>query len=412
MKSYTNNECRICNCKELEIVLDLKPSPLADSYITKELLCEKQDLFDLNVYLCSKCGLLQLLTVVEPEEIYIDYLYKTTTSIGLPKYFLHSASAIIDKYNIAKNSFIIDIGSNIGSLLQGYKNLGMKVLGIDPAISIAKEATNMGIETLPIFFTSDTAQDIVSKYGKAKIINSNNMMANIDTINDLVQGIKVLLDDDGIFIMETSYILHLIDNMVFDTIYHEHLSYFALQPIQYLFNQNDLKVVDVEIIDTKGGSIKYFIEHNKSQLISSNVKKMMEIEKSRNLYKKDIYFNYMNNINKQKELLLNTLQKIKLKGKKICGYGASNTTTTLLHHFEISEYFDYIIDDNEIKIGRYSPNYHIPIVSSKFIYQEQPDYIIIFAWRFADIIIEKHKDFLDKGGKFILPLSKFKIIEK
>jgi len=410
MKNYKNDKCRICASKELEEVLFLNPSPLADNYVSKSQLSDKQELFDMNVSLCKQCGLVQLLTVVEPEDIYIDYLYKTTTSVGLPQHFVDSALNIIKKYNIEKHSFIVDIGSNIGSLLHGYKNFGMKVLGIDPAKDIAKEATTNGIETLPIFFTSLTAQSIVEKYGKAKVINSNNMMANIDKINDLVIGIKVLLAEDGVFVMETSYLLHLINNMVFDTIYHEHLSYFGLKPLQYLFEENGLRVVDAEIVDTKGGSLKCYIEHDKNKKISQNVFDIIENETLQKLYEKKIYQEYQNKISKQKELLVDSLQTIKKYGKKVFGYGASNTTTTLLHHFEIAKYFEYIVDDNDIKIGRFCPNNHLPVVSSNVIYERKPDYIVIFAWRFADVIIKKHQNFLDNGGKFIIPLPKYQEI--
>ncbi|MFA6196749.1 MAG: class I SAM-dependent methyltransferase [Sulfurimonas sp.] len=410
MGSYKNSKCRICSSEKLTKVLELNPSPVADSYISKEQLNLTQELFEMDVFLCSACGLAQLLTIVHPEDIYIDYLYKTTTSVGLPQHFLDSASSIINKYDIEKESFIVDIGSNIGSLLSGYQNLGMKVLGIDPAVAIAKEATSMGIETLPIFFTSESAKEIVNKYGKAKIINSNNMMANIDTINDVVKGIKTLLAEDGVFVMETSYILHLIDNMVFDTIYHEHLSYFGLKPLQYLFEKNGLKIVDAEIVETKGGSLKCFVEHNKNQEVSPNVLEIMNTESSRNLYEPQIFTSYMNKINIQKNLMLEALQSIVDEGKTVYGYGASNTTTTLLHHFGISKYFDYIIDDNVIKIGRYSPNFHIPVVASDIIYENKPDYIVIFAWRFADIIMSQHQRFLDNGGKFIIPLPTYRVV--
>lgn len=411
MKSYKNDKCRICASDELDEVLFLHPSPLADNYISLSQLKTEQELFDMNVSLCKKCGLAQLLTVVEAEEIYIDYLYKTTTSFGLPQHFVNSASNIIKKYNVETESFIVDIGSNIGSLLQGYKNFGMKVLGIDPAREIAKEATTNGIETLPVFFTSMSAETIVQKYGKAKVINSNNMMANIDKINDVVQGIKILLDDDGIFVMETSYILYLIDNMVFDTIYHEHLSYFGLKPLQYLFEKNGLKIVDAEIVETKGGSLRCYIEHDKNQKVSQNVFDILENEISRNLYQKDIYLTYMDNINEQKKILIKFLEAIKQEGKKIYGYGASNTTTTLLHHFEIANYFDCIVDDNKIKIGRFCPNNHIPVVASDIIYQDKPDYIVIFAWRFVNIIVANHQKYLSQGGKFIVPLPYFKCID-
>ena len=412
MNSYKNSRCRICESDKLKKVLHLRPSPVADSYITKDDLDKKQELFDMDTHLCSECGLVQLLTVVEPEDIYVDYLYKTTTSMGLPQHFIDSASSVIEKYQLKKDSFVVDIGSNIGSLLSGYKSQGMKVLGIDPAVEIAKEATQNGIETLPIFFTQDTAKEIVNNYSKANIINSNNMMANIDKINALVVGIKELLADDGVFVMETSYLLHLIDNMVFDTIYHEHLSYFGLKPLEYLFHKNGLKVVDAEIVSTKGGSLKCYVEHDKKQDVSQNILDIRISEQKRELYSETIYEQYSVKIQTQKNLMLEFLEKITSEGKTVCGYGASNTTTTLLHHFEIAKYFEYILDDNEIKIGRYSPNFHIPIVSSDVIYDKKPDYIVIFAWRFTEILLKKHQRYLDDGGTFVLPLSEFKIINK
>ncbi len=412
MKSFKITQCRICASEALEGVLYIKSSPLADKYILKDRLDEREEIFDMTVSLCKECGLAQLSTVVEPEDIYNDsYLYKTTTSIGLVQHFIDSATSIIERYQLEKDSFIVDIGSNIGSLLSGYQTQGMKVLGIDPAVEIAKEATANGIETLPIFFTQESAKDIVRKYSKAKIINSNNMMANIDKINNLVVGIKELLADDGVFIMETSYLLHLIDNMVFDTIYHEHLSYFGLKPLEYLFEKNGLKVVDAEIVSTKGGSLKCYVEHNKNQEVSSNVLEIRAMEKSRKLYEVLIYEEYTLKINNEKKHILDFLEKVTSDGKTVCGYGASNTTTTLLHHFEIAEYFEYIVDDNEIKIGRFSPNHHIPILPSDVIYEREPDYIVIFAWRFKDVIIKKHQAYLQNGGKFIVPLAEFAVIE-
>jgi SAM-dependent methyltransferase len=411
MSSYKNDKCRICDSKKLNKVLALAPSPIADSYINKYQLELKQELFEMDIYLCQKCGLAQLLTVVYPEDIYIDYLYKTTISVGLNQHFLNSASSIIKRYELKKESFVIDIGSNIGSLLSGYKAKGMRVLGIDPAVEIAKEATSLGIETLAIFFTSESALEILNKYGKAKIINSNNMMANIDTINDVVKGIKTILDDDGKFIMETSYLLHLIDNMVFDTIYHEHLSYFGLKSLVYLFHKNGLKVVDAQIVNTKGGSLKCYVEHDNGQNVSQNVINILKNENDRGLYDFNIYKEYSLKIDKEKNNIVSKLKQLKDSGKTIFGYGASNTTTTLLHHFEIAEYFDYILDDNKIKIGRYSPYFHIPVVSSDEIYNLQPDYIVIFAWRFKDIIISKHPKYLKDGGKFIVPLPIFEMLE-
>lgn len=413
MGHYRNDSCRVCNSKDLKIVLPLEASPLADSFVTKEQLNLEQKLYEMDVYKCSCCGLVQLIDVIEPEDIYIDYLYRTNTSVGLPKHFETAAGKIVKKFSVKKDSLVLDIGSNDGSLLQGYKNFGLKVLGIDPAVEVAKEATERGIETLPIFFNSQKADELITDYGKAKIITCNNLIANIDNLNDFVKGIKKFLDKDGIFISETSYLLGLIDSMVFDTIYHEHLSYFGIKPLEYLFEQNDLMIFDAEVVETKGGSLRFFVTHlSKKKEISANLKELKTIENNRKLYEDNIYLEYESKINKSKETLNNFINNAIKDGKKIVGYGASNTTTTLLFHFELNNKIDYIVDDNEIKIGRYSPNSHIPIYSSEKIYEDNPDYIIVFAWRYADIIINKNQKYLDNNGTFIIPLKEFKEVSK
>jgi len=410
MSHYTNDCCRICNSKDLSLALPLKASPLADTYITRSMLDTTQEIYDMSVYLCNNCGLVQLTSVVAPEDIYIDYLYRTTTSVGLPEHFNKSAQDISKKYNLKENSFIMDIGSNDGSLLKGYKQLGMKVLGIDPAQEIAKEATQNGIETLAIFFSKDISLELGKKYPKASIINCNNLIANIDDLNDFVAGVKNMLDENGVFICETSYLQSLIENMVFDTIYHEHLSYYGLKPLEYLFQKNGLKVVDAQIVNTKGGSLKCFVEHDKKQNVSNNVLKIREDEKQFNLYTQKTFDIFYKKIELEKSKLINILSDLQQNQKKVYGYGASNTTTTLLYHYELNPYFNIIMDDNKIKINRYSPGFHIPIISSDIIYEESPDVIVIFAWRFADTIIRKHEKFLKNGGKFIIPLPELKII--
>jgi ubiquinone/menaquinone biosynthesis C-methylase UbiE len=413
MGHYKNSKCRICGCTELDVVLPLKASPLADSFVTKEQLDIKQDIYDMDLYKCAECGLIQLLDVVHAEDIYIDYLYRTNTSMGLPEHFIEAAKSAIEKYSLKSGDFVLDIGSNDGSLLMGYKQLGMRVLGIDPAHEVAKEACARGIETLDIFFNAKIAKELVAKYGKANIITCNNLIANIDDLNDFAQGIKIMLADDGVFVSETSYILRLIDNMVFDTMYHEHLSYYGLKPLEYLFRKNGLRLVDAESIDTKGGSIRYAVVHDNSDIKESeSLVNLQKVEEERGLYGKEIYKEYEARIEVAKERVVTFIDKALAEGKKVVGYGASNTTTTLLYHFELNDKIEYLLDDNKIKIGRFSPGSHIPVYSSDKLYEENPDYVIMFAWRFADMIMAKHTKYLENGGKFIIPLNEFREIGK
>lgn len=412
MGYYKNNRCRVCNSADIQKVISFAPSPLADSYITNTQLHTKQDLYPMDVYKCDVCGLVQLIDIIEPQDIYIDYLYRTNTSIGLPEHFIQGANEVIKRFHIPQKSLILDIGSNDGSLLQGYKNLGMRVLGIDPAKEVVKEAISKGIETLCIFFDLEEAKKLMKEYGKAKIITCNNLIANIDNLNNFMQGVKKMLDDDGVFIGETSYLLSLIDSMVFDTIYHEHLSYFGIKPLEHLCKVNGLMLFDAQVVETKGGSLRFFITHiNTSKQKSTNLLRLHEIERERFLYHKKIYAKLEDNIEKIKIKLVRFINKVLEDGKSIIGYGASNTTTTLLYHFGLNDKIKYIVDDNVIKIGRFTPHNHIPIYSPDKIYEDNPDFIIIFAWRYTDMIIEKHHQYLENNGTFIVPLKEFSLIQ-
>lgn len=413
MGHYKNNKCRICDSENIIVVLQLEASPLADGFVTKEQLGIEQNVYDMDVYKCQECGLVQLVDVVEPEDIYTDYLYRTNTSIGLPEHFVKAAESIVSKYAIKTNSLVLDIGSNDGSLLKGFKKQGMRVLGIDPAKEVAKEATLSGVETLADFFNASLATRLVQKYGKATIITCNNAIANIDNLNDFVKGIKNILDSGGIFVSETSYLLSLMESMVFDTIYHEHLSYFGIKPLEYLFNNNGLKLFDAEIIETKGGSLRYAVAHaEENRAETESLIQLKQIENKRKLYETHIYKEFDRNINKAKNELTEFIDNALKEGKQVVGYGASNTTTTLLYHFEINDKIKYIVDDNIIKIGRFSPHKHIPIYGTNKLYENAPDIVIVFAWRFADMIIAKHQRYIEEGGTFVVPLPILKMVNK
>ena len=403
----TKSKCRICDSESMSKILPLKASPIADAYIKKNDIGLKQSKYDLSVFLCRSCGLVQLITVINPSILYNDFLYKTDTSLGLTDHFMKLASKMTKKLDLIKGSLVVDIGSNDGSLLLGFKNNNMVVLGVEPACGIAKDADDSGIRTWCTYFSLETSKKILDEHGRAKVINCNNTFANIDEINDFVDGFKYLLDNNGTLIIETSYIFNLIDSLVFDTIYHEHLSYCSLTPLEYLFNKHRLKVVDVETVDTKGGSIRCYIEHDIGQDVSESILEMRSNEKK--LYSLDVFNDFAFNIEKQKDKCKAFLEKN--NSTKIYGYGASHTTTTMLFHYEIYDYIEKIIDDNEIKIGRLSPYSHIPVVSSKLLYSDAPDFVVIFAWRFSDYIIEQHKKYLENGGIFIIPLPEFRIIK-
>ncbi|WP_167884447.1 class I SAM-dependent methyltransferase [Leptospira ilyithenensis] len=410
---YKRKICRLCNSPDLVLALPLKASALADEFLPKEMLHKEQPTYPLDLFLCKKCGFSQLVDIVIPKAIYIDYMYETVSSLGLVEHFKRYAKEIVTELSLGKDDLVVDIGSNDGSLLRAFKSNGTKVLGVDPAREIAKKATESGIETLPDFFTLELAQKITQSHGKANVITANNIYANVDELEPLTLAIRELLADDGVFVFESFYTLEWIKNMVFDFMYHEHLSYFSVKPVQEFFDRLGMELVDVWPIPTKGGSIRCFIQKkNGKRKIKPSVEKYIADEKAFKLHDLETYKKFENEINIRKQAVLDYINPLLASGKTIAGFGASATTTTLMYHFELEGKITFIADDYKVKQNTFSPGHHIPVLPPEAIYEKNPDYIFIFAWRYTDPIVAKHQKFLDQGGKFIVPLPNLKIIEK
>ncbi len=258
LKVYRRTSCRLCNGTNLQLALPLGRTPLADAYVSSPDIV--QETFPLDLYLCHDCGFVQLLDIVSPEGIYIDYIYETVSSLGLVEHFRRYAEQVIDQYQLSSGSLVVDLGSNDGTLLRPFKEQGMRVLGVDPAREIAGKATQSGIETLPIFFNAQTAHEIREKYGRAIIITCNNLFANVDDLDDMVEGIRYLLAPNGVFTFESFYLVDYIQNMVFDFAYHEHLSYFSVKPLLKFFQKHGMELIDAKRIPTKGGSLRYSVQ--------------------------------------------------------------------------------------------------------------------------------------------------------
>jgi len=414
LKNYKHrNDCRLCGTTNLELVLPILPSAIGDAFVSKEQLGELQQLFPLDTYICLECGHLQNLDVVDPEILFRNYTYRTSASMGLVDHFRQYAESVVNGLGIEGNSLVVEIGSNDGSLLKAYKSHGMRVVGVDPAKSIAAVATSEGIKTLPEFFTSAIAKVILDEYGPAKLMCANNVFAHADNIADIVRGIRSLLAPDGVFVFEVSYVPDIIDNFVFDTIYHEHVSHHALIPLERFFNSLDMAMFDVERVSTKGGSIRGYAQplSTGKRPKSDRLIKMVSEEDRRGIALPEIYRDFYMEIEKRKRGVLAYLDKAIAEGKTIAAYGASTTTTTLLYHFELETRIKYILDDNPVKFNMYSPGAHIPVYSSSQLYtSEPPDIIVILAWQYAAPIINRHSRFIEQGGRFLVPLPDMKIV--
>ena len=398
--SYIRKSCRLCDSNNIKVVLPLQKSPLCDAYLE---LPKKQKFYNLNLCLCNECGFSQIDTVIDPEIIYRDYIYVTTSSPGLQAHFEKYALEVCNFLNLDKSKLTVDIGSNDGTLLKVFQKFNHNVLGIEPSVKAASSANENGIETLSEFFDIGLANAIVDQYGKASLITINNLFANVDNLNEFVEGINVLLDSNGVLVIESSYLLDMIDNMVFDFIYHEHLSYFSILPLVRFFKQFDMQLIHVHEVGTKGGSLRYYWARNNSKWSPSKEVEELTLREVKAGINTEKFKDYETRIEAVKFQLLEFLEKH--KEEKIVGYGASATSTTLISHFELHKYFSYLVDDNVDKVNTFSPGYHVPVYSPKKLINDKPDIIVILAWRFKGEIINKLDNIF--YGNVVVPLPYF-----
>ncbi len=391
--------------------MTLAPTAIEDAFVPAERLGEVQETYPLELALCRVCGHLQLLDTIDPEVLFADFIYVSASSPGLIDHFQKMAERLIARFELAPASLAVDIGSNDGTLLRFLKERGLRVLGVDPAREIARQATESGVLTWPNFFTKDLAVRIKREFGPAAIVTANNVFAHSDNLADMADGIGQLLAPDGVFVFEVAYLVDLIQQKVFDSVYHEHLSYHAVKPLVSFLRRHGMELLDVERVATKGGSLRAT-----AQLIggpraaSKSVAELVALEEKMGLDKPETFRAFAAEIDAAKSALLRLLTELRASGKTVAGYGASPTVTTLLYHFGLSPFIDFIVDDNPLKHGLFSPGHHIPVYPSQALYERKPDYVVVLAWRFAGLILKKHQAFLDQGGRFIVPLPKLEVV--
>lgn len=404
--------CRLCGGASLERFLDLGEQPLANAFLSRENF-SKEKRYPLCVTRCTnpECGFVQLAHVVSPEELFSDYVYVSSTSPSFVKHFEEYAADIANRIDL-KDKLTLDIGSNDGILVKPLQKLGARALGVDPAASIAERANKEGLETLTGYFTESFAKKIAASRGPAMLITANNVFAHIDNLDDVMKGVKVLLSPQGLFVIEAPYLVDYVEKKLFDLTYHEHLSYIALRPLQVFFQKYDMHIVDVMKVETHGGSVRIMVANTDAHVPESPVvKHMIELEENKGLYSGETYKKFAESIFKNRTALQALLRDLKGKGKKIAGYGAPAKGNTLLNFMDIGEHtLEYIIDDNPLKQGLYSPGMHVFIAPPERLAENPPDYLFILAWNFATPIMEKTKDFKARGGRYIIPVPMARIV--
>ena len=408
-------KCRYCDNDKSMKFLDLGMQALANSFLNSNSKSEieQEEKFPLDVYFCEKCGLVHIGTIIDPEKLFSNYIYFSSTSDAIHKHGKYLARSFKQKFNLSSDSLVIEIASNDGCVLNYFKKEGMKVLGVEPAKNIATVAIENGIPTENVFFSETTAKWIKDKYGKADIILGRNVFAHIPNIHDFVKGLCLAIKDDGIICIEAPCLLELIKNIQFDTIYHEHVSYLSLKAMENLFKRNNMKIFDVEFSPLNGGSLIYYITNNtnKKFSISQNVLDYQKKEQLGGLYDSKTYLEFASKVNTVKTSLLSLLQDLKKNNKKIVGYGASAKGMVLLMFCGIdTQLIDYIVDKSEPKQNKYTPGSHIPVYDPKRLIEDIPDYTILIAWNLAEEIIKQQSAYAKLGGKFIVPVPVPRIV--
>ena len=401
-------DCQICGHTDLVKVLDLGSMPPANNFLTKEELSGSEEKFPLVAYFCTNCHALQLLDIVDPAILFKHYAYLTSASRPLVVHFEEMGRDMVSRFVSNKEDLVVEIGGNDAVLLGAIKD-NCRTLNVEPAENVAVLSREKGIETMSEFFNKAVADSILEKYGPAKVVIANNVMAHIAGIKSVFEGVKHLIGEDGVFVFEVHWVGNLLNEGGFDQIYHEHLFYHSLLALNNLVDQFGLKIFDVEMVPIHGQSMRVFV--SKNMPVAASVAEHFEHERALGLDKAETFLKFSEKVEKNKSQLISLLKDLKAQGKKIVGYGAPAKGNTLLNYFGIDgAILDYIIDTTPLKQGMYTPGMHVEVKSPTALQEEVPDYILLLAWNYADAILEKEKPLRDRGIKFIIPVPEVRIV--
>jgi SAM-dependent methyltransferase len=402
--------CRSCGHSELPQVLDLGRSPLADRLVSADRLDEPEPRFPLELVFCPECSLLQIRETVAPEILFCeDYPYYSSFSDELVRHSRTNVLELIQSRGLGAGNRVIELASNDGYLLKHYVEHGIPVLGIDPAAGPARAAEAAGVPTRKTFFTRGLAGQLVAEGLRADVIHANNVLAHVADTNGFVAGLAALVKEDGVIVIEVPYVKDLIDEVEFDTIYHQHLCYFSVTALDRLFRRHGLYLNEVRRLSIHGGSLRLYIEPQ--ERVAPSVTDLLGLERGSGLDRLDYYLDFSRRVEGVKRDLLALLQGLKGQGRRIAAYGAAAKGCTLINYVGIGpELIDYVVDRNVHKNGRFMPGQRLPIVGAEQLLEEQPDYCLLLAWNFADEIAAQQADYRRRGGRFIVPVPEPRIL--
>ncbi len=401
--------CRSCGEERLTPILALGEMPLANRLLTVDQLGAYEPSYPLDLVHCPRCALVQITETVPAEELFRNYVYFSSFSDGMLRHARQLTSQVIASQKLRPTSLVIEIASNDGYLLQNYQQAGVPVLGIEPAANIAEVARREhGVPTLCAFFNRDLATRLEGCGQQADVVHAHNVLAHVSDLNGFLAGLRIVLKETGTAVIEVPYVKDLIDNVEFDTIYHEHLCYFSLTSLVSAFSRHQLLVHDVERIPMHGGSLRLFV--GKSGQSSFRVRKMLEEEAAWGVDRAAFYLSFGQRIERLRQELLDLLRRLKSEGRTIAVYGASAKGSTLLNYFKIGrEMVDFVVDRNTFKQGRYTPGTHLKIHGPEKLVQDKPDYVLLLSWNFAEEILAQQAVYRQRGGRFIIPIPSLKV---
>ncbi len=408
----THTRCRFCNSSHLVKFLDFGEVPLAGGFLRPEDTAEEK-FYPLALYFCSNCTLVQVADVVSVQTLFRNYFYFSSAIGSLVQHFNELAREVADRFAPPGRSLVVEIGCNDGVLIKPLRALGVNAIGVDPATNVVSSSSLPSSIIVNDCFTEPVALQIRREHGTASAILSSFSFAHIDDMTDVMKGIRVLLRHEGVFIFEVYYLGIMLDEMQYDMMYHEHMSYYSLTALRSFFERFGMEVFDVRRSPLRAGTMRFYcrVKGASSEPVAPAVAELLDHERSRRMDSADTYLAFGKKVEHNRRQLLGLLDRLKAEGRKIIGYGASGRATTIMTYCGIDRrYLDYIVDDAPAKHGFCTPGTHVPIKPWSAAAKDRPDYALLFAWSFIDEVRKRRMDYLQSGGRFIIPLPEVRMM--